>query len=70
MVVDGPALSDAGAIALCPFVDAVVLVPDARRMRRKVLSLARRQPERAEADVLGIVFNRVTPSMIEADVID
>ena len=65
VLVDGPAvLSDAEAIGLVSLVDAVLVVIDARRMRARALTLTQRQLERVNADVLGLVFNFVAPSML------
>jgi Mrp family chromosome partitioning ATPase len=68
VLVDGPPLGDADAVALLPFVDAVLFVMDARRMRARTFRLARRQLDRAEAPIVGLVFNRVTRSVLEPDV--
>jgi hypothetical protein len=44
-----------------PFVDAVLFVVRWRRMHARRLAIARRQLDRVNADMLGIVFSRETP---------
>jgi Mrp family chromosome partitioning ATPase len=68
VLVDGPALSDADAVALLPMVDAVIFVVNARHMRAPALLVARRQLDRVEAPIVGLVFNRATRSVREPDV--
>jgi capsular exopolysaccharide synthesis family protein len=70
VLVDGPPLlSDAEAAGLVSLVDAVLLVIDARRMRARALTLTRGQLDRVNADVMGLAFNFVAPSMIRPDLV-
>jgi Mrp family chromosome partitioning ATPase len=60
VVVDtAPVASVAHASAVAAVVDAVILVVDLERIRRKDLLAAKEQLENARAKVLGIVLNRV-----------
>jgi capsular exopolysaccharide synthesis family protein len=63
VLVDSPPLGDADAISLMPVVDSVLFVVDCRSMHARRLSIARRQLDRVNADVLGVVFNRATASV-------
>ena len=60
VLVDSPPLGDADAASLFPLVDAVLFVVDARHMHARRLVIARRQLDRLDADMLGIVFNRAS----------
>ena len=60
VLVDSPPLGDPDAVSLLPFVDAVLFVVDCRHMHARRLAVARRQLDRMNADVLGVVFNRAT----------
>jgi capsular exopolysaccharide synthesis family protein len=64
VLVDSPPLGDTDAVSLLPFVDAVLFVVDARHMHARSLAICRRQLDRHNADLLGIVFNRASPSVI------
>jgi capsular exopolysaccharide synthesis family protein len=67
VLVDSPPLADADAASLLPLVDAVLFVADARHLHARRLVICRRQLDRLNADMLGIVFNRVSPSAIRPD---
>jgi succinoglycan biosynthesis transport protein ExoP len=68
VLVDAPPISDAEAVSLLPFVDGVLFVVDSRHMHARRLTLARRQLDRLNADLVGVVFNRVGPSVIRPHV--
>ena len=67
VLVDSPPLGDAEAASLLPLVDAVLFVVDARHMHARRLTICRRQVDRLDADLLGIVFNRASPSVIKPE---
>jgi polysaccharide biosynthesis transport protein len=67
VLVDSPPLGDADAASLLPLVDAVLFVADARHLHARRLVICRRQLDRLDADMLGIVFNRVSPSVIRPE---
>ena len=67
VLVDSPPLGDADAVSLLPLVDAVLFVVDARHMHARKLTICRRQLDRVNADLLGIVFNRASPSVIRPE---
>ena len=67
VLVDSPPLGDADAVSLLPLVDAVLFVVDARHMHPRRLAICRRQLDRLDADILGIVFNRASPSVIKPE---
>ena len=67
VLVDSPPLGDADAASLLPLVDAVLFVVDARHMHARRLAICRRQLDRLDADMLGIVFNRASPSVIKPE---
>jgi hypothetical protein len=48
-------------------VDAVLFVVDARHMHARRLAICRRQLDRLNADMLGIVFNRASLSVIKPE---
>jgi len=67
VLVDSPPLGDADAVSLLPLVDAVLFVVDARHMHARRLAIGRRQLDRLNANLLGIVFNRASPSVIRPE---
>jgi len=67
VLVDSPPLGDADAASLLPMVDSVLFVVDAKHMHARRLAICRRQLDRLNADMLGIVFNRVSPSVIKPE---
>jgi hypothetical protein len=48
-------------------VDAVLFVVDCRRMHGRKLAIARRQLDRVNADLVGIVFNRANFGVIKPE---
>jgi capsular exopolysaccharide synthesis family protein len=67
VLVDSPPLGHADAASLLPLVDAVLFVVDSRHMHARRLAICRRQLDRLDADMLGIVFNRASRSVIRPD---
>jgi len=67
VLVDSPPLDDADAASLLPLVDAVLFVADARHLHARRLVICRRQLDRLNADILGIVFNRASRSVIKPE---
>jgi Mrp family chromosome partitioning ATPase len=65
VLVDAPPIGDPDAVSLLPFVDGVLFVVDCRRMHGRTLAVARRQLDRMHVDLLGIVFNRATASVMK-----
>ena len=64
VLIDAPPIGDPDAVSLLPFVDGVLFVVDCRRMHGRTLAVARRQFDRMQVDLLGIVFNRATASVM------
>jgi Mrp family chromosome partitioning ATPase len=67
VLVDSPSLGDADAVSLLPLMDAVLFVVDCRRMHSRRLVVARRQLDRLNAELLGVVFNRANTSVIRPE---
>ena len=67
VLVDSPPVGDPDTASLLSFVDGVLFIVDCRRMHARELSIARRQLDRVNAEMLGIVFNRATPSVIKPE---
>jgi Mrp family chromosome partitioning ATPase len=67
VLVDSPPVGNPDALSLLPFVDGVLFVADCRHMHARKMAIARRQLDRVGADLVGIVFNRATPSVIKPE---
>jgi len=67
VLVDSPSLGDADAVSILPRMDAVLFVVDCRRMHSRRLVVARRQLDRVNADLLGVVFNRANALVIRPE---
>jgi hypothetical protein len=66
VLVDSPSLGNAD-VSLLPLMDAVLFVVDCRRIHSRRLVVARRQLDRVNADLLGVVFNRANASVIRPE---
>jgi capsular exopolysaccharide synthesis family protein len=67
VLVDTPPVGDPDTVSLFPFVDSVLFVADCRHMHARRLVVARRQLDRMNVDLLGIVFNRASPTVIKPE---
>jgi len=67
VLLDSPPIGHSEALSLLPFADGVMFIVDSRRMHGRKLAIARRQLDRADADLLGIVFNRASRAVIRPD---